>query len=172
MKLETAEKLINKLMSKIWIINNKEYNLIDLGWTFKGFDRGVRRLGVCSYNKFSKKGYIGLSKKMSEARTEQEVEQTILHEIAHALDFQIRGVSGHDSVWKSISRTIGYKGEAKTAVSNEVKVSTYKYVAYCSEHGILGGWTRKPKAGKICAKCRENVLILEATDPRVKNLMK
>ena len=172
MKLETAEKLINKLMSKTWSINDKEFKLTDLGWKFNGFDRGVRRLGVCSYNKYSKSGYIGLSKKMTEARTQEEVEQTILHEIAHAIDFEIRGTSGHDSYWKSISRIIGYNGESKTAVSNEVKVSTYKYVAYCENHGILGGWTRKPKSNKMCAKCRETVLILESTDPRVKKLMK
>lgn len=170
MKLETASKLINNLINKDYIVDGKTFNISKTGWSFKGFDKGVRRLGVCTWGIRGK--FIGLSRKMTELRSEEEVRQTILHEIAHAIDVEIRGKSGHDIFWKNISRSIGYKGERTTKITNSTKVATYKWVGICEEHGFLGGWTRKPNNNKICRKCKKSILIVPVTDVRVKNLIK
>lgn len=174
MNLTIASKSVKTLMSQNYTVDGKIFNLNNLGWSFNGFDRGVKRLGHCSYNKIIGKKIIGLSKKMTELREQKEVEQTILHEIAHAIDFEIRQDSGHDYKWQSIARQIGYEGERTTKVSNEAKVAAYKWVAICPEHGIIGGWTRKPKnmMNKLCKKCHKSILIVPATDKVVTNLMK
>jgi len=62
MKLETTEKLVNKLLSKNWKIKTvyglKTINLKGKGWSFKGFDNAKKRLGIC-YG--GSKKQIGLS---------------------------------------------------------------------------------------------------------------
>ena len=40
---------------------------------------------------------------------------TILHEIAHALDIEKRGYTNHDKTWKKIAKSIGCDGKAKKA---------------------------------------------------------
>lgn len=168
MNITNAKRIVNDLLNTEWYVNGKTYNLNNLGWTFKGFDNAVRRLGVCN----GSLKQIGLSRKMTELRTKEEVEQTIKHEIGHAIDNEIRGYSAHDNTWKRIARQCGYNGESKTKVNDEVVVSTYKWVALCETHGILGGWTRKPKNNKLCSHCKEKILILPCNDSRVLKLKK
>ena len=67
-----------------------------LGWTF-GFDRARRRLGACHI----RTRRITLSHALSTALPPADVEDTIRHEIAHALDVATRGRTGHDAVWKA-----------------------------------------------------------------------
>ena len=167
MDLKTAEKTVKKLMKQDWYINGTIYNINKLGWSFKGFDRSTRRLGVC-YGGVTKR-QIGLSKKMTELRTIEEVEQTIRHEIGHAIDFIIRGHSAHDYKWKNIARQCGYTGERTTKVSSNVQLSAYKYVAFCETHGVIGGFTRKVKDNKICRLCSTKVEILPSNDEKVLN---
>jgi len=82
---------------------------------------------------------------MTELRTREEVEQTIRHEIGHAIDNEIRGHSAHDNTWKNIARQCGYNGGTTTSVSNEVRVAAYNWVAFCETHGVLGGLVKKTK---------------------------
>jgi predicted SprT family Zn-dependent metalloprotease len=166
MKLIIAKNLIEKLLEKEWLINDKVYKLNN--WSFKGFDKAVRRLGVCYINRKQ----IGLSRKMTELRSDYDVRQTILHEIAHAIDTEIRGYSHHDKTWKHIARQIGYKGKRTTNIDKNVKFAAYKWLAVCDEHGILGGWTRKPKDNKICGKCKSKVTIYHREDNRIFELLK
>ena len=168
MKLETASKLVNNLINKDYIVDGKTFNISKIGWFFKGFNKSVRRLGLCTWSIEGK--YISLSRKMTELRGEKEVRQTILHEIAHAIDFEIRGKSCHDIFWKNISRSIGYKGERTVKITNNIKLAIYKWVGICKEHGLLCGWTRKPNNDKICCKCEKPILIVPVTDVRVKKL--
>lgn len=156
MKLDDAKKTINTLMNENWKVKGKTYNLNKLTWTFKGFDRSVRRLGACYSTK-----EISLSKKMTENRTKEEVKTTIIHEIAHAIDIEIRGYSNHDEHWKMVAIEIGHSGNRVSVLSEETISKTYKWVAVCPTHGVLGGWARKPSKGKICTRCGNKVKIEE-----------
>ena len=70
MNLKDAEELALSLMRKHGLSH----------WEF-GFDRAKRRFGACN---FSKKR-ISLSKYLTEVNEIEQVRDTILHEIAHAL---------------------------------------------------------------------------------------
>jgi predicted SprT family Zn-dependent metalloprotease len=163
MNIKATENLIISLLNKEWNINKINYNLNNLGWTFAGFDKSIKRLGIC----YSNKKQIGLSKKMCELRIEKEIDQTIRHEIGHAIDTEIRGYSSHDFKWKNIAQQCGYNGGIRINITNEVRISSYTWFAYCEIHGILGGWSRKPKDNKLCRKCRKKILILPSTDKRI-----
>ena len=91
MDLNKAKNKMNELL--------KEHNLSN--WSFD-FDRAVRRLGQCVWKKNTRiTRKITMSRVMTESRTDKEVINTMLHEIAHAIDFETRGISLHDEKWKS-----------------------------------------------------------------------
>lgn len=167
MELDKALHMVNVILKKDFVVNGKTYNLAKSGWKFKGFDRAVNRLGIC----YGGAKQIGLSKKMTEIRPESGVKNTILHEIAHAIDNEIRGHSDHSYHWEKIAKSIGCTGERCTNVNNElvnagmnsdeIIKKSYKYVGICPTHGVLGGWARKPKDNKLCKICRSKIEIKE-----------
>jgi hypothetical protein len=81
----------------------REHGLTDSGWT-GGLDRAARRFGVCR----GKQKRITLSLALVRLNEEDEVRDTVLHEIAHALALEEFGVNcGHDDRWKAICVRIG-----------------------------------------------------------------
>jgi predicted SprT family Zn-dependent metalloprotease len=168
MNLVQAEVLVYQFLSKTYTVNGREFNLSELNWSFKGYSNSVRKLGTCH----CMNNVISLSKKLTEVRTQDEVEQTILHEIAHAIDFEIRGTSNHDYTWKRIAYQIGYKGGTTTKIDKSVTVQIKKWVAVCPTHGIIGGFTRKVRIDtKRCKKCGQSILLLPNTDSQVLELL-
>lgn len=85
------------------------HGLNERGWDFK-FDNAAKRLGLCNHSQRT----ISLSRKFVSAATEAEVEQTLLHEIAHAL-LPARNAhgktTGHGPEWRRMAYAIGYRGE-------------------------------------------------------------
>ncbi|MGL4175333.1 MAG: SprT-like domain-containing protein [Dermatophilaceae bacterium] len=73
------------------------------GWVVVA-DRAKTRAGVCRPGRRQ----IGLSRPITELHSEEEVRDTILHEIAHAL---VGPQHGHDAVWRAKAREIGSTGE-------------------------------------------------------------
>ena len=69
------------------------------GWTFR-FDDSKRRFGVCR----SSLKEIALSLELTKLNPEEQVKDTLLHEVAHALCGP--GV-GHGWQWKRMARHIG-----------------------------------------------------------------
>jgi len=58
---------------------------------------------------------------------------TILHEIAHALDIEKRGYTNHDKTWKAIAKSVGCDGKAKKT-EPDLKISRKelcKWIATC-----------------------------------------
>ncbi len=77
------------------------------GWCF-AFNKNLRRAGVCFYPFGGKPGRIELSVHYVELNDEDEIRDTILHEIAHAL---VGLNHGHDGVWKAKCVEIGARPE-------------------------------------------------------------
>ncbi|MGB7817670.1 MAG: SprT-like domain-containing protein [Ornithinibacter sp.] len=73
------------------------------GWTVVA-DRAKTRAGVCRFSKRQ----IGLSAPLTTLHSEEEVLDTILHEIAHAL---VGPQHGHDAVWRAKARELGSSGQ-------------------------------------------------------------
>lgn len=140
-RLTTAEeikKLAITLLNTTWTIDiyrfqdPKVINLLDLGWCFEFNDR-KRAAGLCS--KRDKTIYISQWLLGQNLDKSLEFENTLRHEVAHALDFEIRGNSNHDKVWKFIAKSILCTAERcySTKVI-QTKVET-KYTLKCVEDG-------------------------------------
>jgi SprT-like family len=72
------------------------------GWTF-GFDDAKRRAGLCNYSDRR----ITVSRYLAARWTAAEVDQVLLHEVAHALAGHR---AGHGPRWLSTARKLGYTG--------------------------------------------------------------
>lgn len=90
-----AQKLANEAMAK--------HGLIEKGWIFQ-FDRATSRLGATHFSNRR----ITVSKHFTNAATEEQFMQTMLHEIAHAL---LPAYVKHGPEWKRLARKIGYSGK-------------------------------------------------------------
>jgi predicted SprT family Zn-dependent metalloprotease len=116
-------------------------------WSVK-FDRAVKRFGQCQYEGQA----ISLSTKLTELNSKDRVEQTILHEIAHALT---RG-HGHDRVWRAKALAIGHKSGRRCYNPAETVLPTkeYHYKAECT-CGQVHYRVKNPRKGKYyCAQSK------------------
>lgn len=82
-------------------------------WQF-AYDRAVRRLGLCNYQK----RLISVSRHFAATASEEEFRQIVLHEIAHAI---VGPGVGHGPLWQKTARSIGYEGGR--TVKRELPVS-------------------------------------------------
>lgn len=71
-------------------------------WSF-AFDRARKRAGACDF----RARRITLSRLITAAATREQMRQTVLHEIAHALAGH---AAGHGPAWLREARRIGYRG--------------------------------------------------------------
>ena len=97
----------------------REHGLHD--WSIVA-DRAKTRAGVCRFAKRQ----IGLSAPLTTLHSDDEVLDTILHEIAHAL---VGPQHGHDAVWRAKAREIGCSGER--CVSSEAPRVPGDWVGRC-----------------------------------------
>lgn len=110
-----------------------------------------RSFGLCSYTKLE----IQLSKILVPLMSDKAIDETIIHEIAHALT---RG-HGHDSVWKSKCIELGGNGkrcggDEKYEEVKEAKIvlqKLSKYTLTCPVCGSVHNRNRYPKRKISCA---------------------
>lgn len=131
MDLQEAKTLTYELM--------REHGLTYDGWTFK-WHHAKTIFGTC----YHRRREIALSKKLTEKLPVEEVKDTILHEIAHAL---VGKGHGHNHIWKNQARAIGCR--ANRCKSIEVDVQP-KYKAKCKGCGKTHVAHRRPKRSHWC----------------------
>lgn len=115
-------------------------------WTF-GFDLAPVRAGVCKYSK----KLITVSVTYCLNATREEVEDTVLHEIAHA----IAGYkAGHNGKWRSIAKQLGCKAE----VYHTVRHGKDRWHGFCP---CGQTWKRKKLQKRVrngtCPSCNEKI---------------
>lgn len=77
-------------------------HLGDPSWSF-GFDHAKTRAGQCDFARRR----ITVSRHLAARFSDEDVDQVLLHEIAHALS---GARAGHGPVWRRTARAIGYTG--------------------------------------------------------------
>jgi predicted SprT family Zn-dependent metalloprotease len=145
--LKTEEKIdASKKIQKAYAIAAqfiKKHNLLE--WDFL-VDFAKSRAGVCDY----KKKEIRLSHEFILMSTDEEIKDTILHEIAHAL---VGKEHNHNKVWQKKAREIG--SNAKRTIKK--KYSNPKYTVTCENNCFHATRERKRHHVK-CGKCGGKII--------------
>lgn len=145
MLLADAEKLAVDLMREFGLINT---NPLKMHWRFE-FDNRRTRFGAC-YHSYSDPR-ITLSRPLVLLNDQKQVEDTIRHEIAHAL---CPVKSGHGECWKNMCAVTGAK-PVRCYNRDDVDAPKGDWSATCGGCGMTHYVFRKPKRDKWCAdrKC-------------------
>lgn len=118
------------------------YMHLDASWSFN-FDRATQRAGLCNYSRKR----ITVSRYLAARWSDDEVHQTLLHEVAHAMAGQ---GAGHGAAWKRVAREIGYVGG--TTHRGETASELAPWVGRCpAGHEVYRH--RRPPRPVSCAKC-------------------
>jgi len=118
------------------------------------FNQSKKQMGVCCYNTKT----IKLSKFFVELMTKTEVEETLLHEIAHA---KAGYVAGHGWKWKQVARNIGLLNPTRTgkilaSLEKQNEVLKPKYTATCPNCQKEVPMHRMRKRVSACFECCNN----------------
>ena len=136
--LAEVERLAHRLLAR-----HKAGSGLDPDWSF-GFDLSTARAGVCRYDDRR----IDLSVSYCLRATRAEIEDTLLHEIAHAI---VGHRHHHDTVWKAAARAIGCTAER----CHDVNHTPPRWLGEC---GCGKQWrrqrlSRRLRHGARCRKC-------------------
>ena len=153
-KQEISEEAKNLIFK--WGLNSK-------GWEFS-FCKSKSSFGYCKFKRNRLTGEISqkkicLSQHLLPTINDESVIDTILHEIAHALDVEERGYSNHDSNWKKWAIKVGAKPERtgthdyQEAYAQLAKQSKYTHVC---PNGHEFPSHRKTKRRSSCPTCNPN----------------
>ena len=146
MNLYEAAHLARSLMT--------EHGLV--GWSF-AFDHARRRFGSCNHTRRR----ISLSRPLVLLNGIDEVRDTILHEIAHAL---CPPDEGHGPLWRATCRRIGAKPKRCYSEAEVVAPPrpAARYLLGCAR---CDWWTprrRRERRRYVCKSCRGRVTYREA----------
>ena len=157
-------ELANELLATTWTLqvyrfkDEESFNLKDLGWTFR-FENTRRSAGRCS----PRSKEIRLSMYLFQQNHSNAVkwEDTLRHELAHALDYCLRNKSNHDNHWKAVARAILSNGE-RCYSSSDIQDNNSRYTLSCPDEEC--DYTRpshkKRKVGArshpCCSPCYNN----------------
>lgn len=116
------------------------------------FDRAVKRLGMTTFRRYPATGHeeivnISLSAVYVDLLPEDEIRDTILHEIAHA---KAGFDAGHNHEWRRIARSIGCNAmrcATPSAKPNE------PWQGICANGHRSQGMHRAPQRVRSCSKC-------------------
>lgn len=116
---------------------------IDLDvWSLE-FDNAKTRAGVCKHGP----KIIGLSRLFIDVSTDEEIMQTVLHEIAHAM---VDAKAGHNKVWRETATAIGYRH--KPLDGREIGERNAPWIGQCLKGHDFYRFQR-PRSAMYCKAC-------------------
>tara|TARA_R110000737_G_C14624761_1_gene494630 strand:- start:47045 stop:47608 length:564 start_codon:yes stop_codon:yes gene_type:complete len=147
------QEIFDELMGRTWEYDGKFFNLKELNWTW-GYSSKKRSLGTAQWNKYTGVGRITISKTLLSRNLDKnpkKFEDTIRHEIAHAIDYLTRGESGHDYPWQKIAVHLGAIPSTGTA---KIESAPFKWSGKCDNgHSHSRHKLTKTATRAACAKC-------------------
>jgi predicted SprT family Zn-dependent metalloprotease len=129
-----------------------EYHQLSL-WRFH-FDNGRKRAGCCQYAT----QVISLSYEFAKSASEEEILDTLLHEIAHAL---VGKAHHHDDVWRTKALAIGCSGRR----CHDLQFTPPRYIVQC-ERGCWVTTAERRRRHVLCQRCRGTLVYHTYTDER------
>ncbi len=137
-----------------WELQKENWGLT--GWKIN-FSYAKRTLGHCN----CRKKLISISDAYMKSNPFEVMKDTLLHEIAHALQFEKTGKTNHGREWKKIASTVGCSPR-RCADLSEVNLPAAKYIGICPCCSNKTNFYRKISKVYSCNICSKKF------DPRYK----
>lgn len=109
-------------------------------WQFR-FDHSTRRAGCCNYRDKT----ISIAFYLAQTGVHDDIRDTILHEIAHAL---VGRKHNHDAVWKAKAKEIGCTGER----THKLQFAPPRWNVTC-ENRCWHHTAQQRNSKLVCRKC-------------------
>jgi predicted SprT family Zn-dependent metalloprotease len=122
-------------------------------WSFQ-FDYGTRRAGSCQYDKH----IITMSYDYAKQASDEEIQDTLLHEIAHAL---VGKKHNHDRVWRAKALEIGCSGNR----CHDRQFTPPRYIMKCA-NGCWVATAERRRRNLVCKRCHAKIQYLTYTTDR------
>ena len=123
------------------------------GWSFQ-CDHATPRAGCCN----SQTQVISLAHAYARAAPDADIDDTLLHEIAHALVGQAHG---HDQVWQATAVALGCSGRR----CHDVQCTPPRYIVTC-ENACWVTTAERRQRGAVCRTCHGPVRYVTYTEHR------
>ena len=134
---------------------NNPHRKFDYKWEFT-FISSVANYGLCKFNRMNKKGTISISTKLCMVADDEQVLDTILHEIAHARDVEQRNNTDHGRQWKRHCFATGANptrlGEA-VELQDMLKVAVFTLECPNCGRKSFANKLSNTKSNPACGKC-------------------
>lgn len=154
---------------KEWEYQKEKWNLRE--WELR-FSKARRNLGSCDCAR--KRIYVSLE--YMKENPFPVLKDTLLHEIAHALQFRKSGYTDHGDQWKELALQVGCSPR-RCAPAGEVEVPKGKYAGICPSCDNITYFYRKVKRRYYCRLCSKKyepeaeLRIITTESPEFKNLL-
>lgn len=122
-------------------------------WIFD-FDHASRRAGSCDY----RRRRITLALQFARRASAAEIQDTLLHEIAHAL---VGRRHNHDAVWRAKALEIGCSAER----CHKVRFTPPRYIVAC-RHGCWRATAERRRRNVVCSECRGEIVYQTYSEAR------
>lgn len=142
MNLVDAEQLANKLITE-WLHPSWKF-----AWT-----RSHESLGDCFIDLENGLYLIRLSRPFTLANSREVTEETIRHEIAHALTYDRADSRTHGAAWQANAVRVGARPEA---CADDAVTPPFKWQAVCPSCEKFNGrrrWTKDMDGDLACQQC-------------------
>ncbi len=144
------EKGKKEVIETYLVAKMQENGLTQANWTYT-YDNRKGRLGCCDY----RRKQICISEYAIQHYSIEEMKNTVLHEIAHAL---VGKSNGHNRVFKQ--KLIELGGNGKRTATEKLPESAYKYVGMCpAGHIYYANKRTYSSCNKCSSKFNRNYLI-------------
>ena len=148
-KIIQIQALADSLLSKTYMVDVGKIPHIKMnpkldGWKWE-FDRAKQRFGVCCYSARR----IGLSYQLCLLNSLEEIKDTLLHEIAHAI---CGSRHNHDWYWKTVAKAIGARGERCYSPDTVIEVPG-RYAYACPKCNHTSYKHRRVQKNYACRSC-------------------
>src|SRR5438034_569078 len=125
-------------------------------WRFQ-FDNATKRAGCCHYARQQ----ISLSYEFAQQAADEEIRDTLLHEIAHAL---VGKAHQHDEVWRAKALEIGCSGRR----CYDRQFTAPRYIVRCENRCWVATSDRR-RRGVVCQQCHGQLVYITYTEERWKH---
>src|SRR5215468_6064212 len=123
------------------------------GWSFQ-FDHATQLAGCCHYQT----QIISLAYAYARTAPDADIDDTLLHEITHAL---VGKVHGHDQVWQAQAVALGCAGQR----CHDIQFTPPRYIMTCT-HACWVTTAERRQRGAVCRTCHGPVRYTTYTEER------